>query len=58
MGLIHDRAADAAVAAVVTTDYPRRPAVASKATADDTARQAIDEAPHDRFRQNARFVHE
>ncbi|MFC8243195.1 DUF6192 family protein [Streptomyces chartreusis] len=58
MGLIHDRATDAAVVAAVTTDYPRHPAVASKAPADDTARQALDEAPHDRFRQSARFVHE
>ncbi|MFD9863442.1 DUF6192 family protein [Streptomyces alboflavus] len=32
---IHDLAADDAVAAVVTTDFLRRPAIASKAMADD-----------------------
>ncbi|MEV0257257.1 DUF6192 family protein [Streptomyces sp. NPDC050732] len=33
---IHDLASDDAVAAVVTTDFLRRPAVANKAMADDT----------------------
>ncbi len=55
---IHDLAADDAVAAVVTTDFLRRPAVASKAMADDTARHAVNEAQFDRFRQQAQFVHE
>lgn len=55
---IHDLAADDAVAAVVTTDFLRRPAVANKAMADDTARHAVNEAQFDRFRQQAQFVHE
>lgn len=58
MELIHDRVADAAVVAVVTTDHLRRQADASKATADDSDRHAADEAPLDRFSQQARFVHE
>lgn len=58
MEAIHDRVADAAVVAVVTTDHLRRQAVASKATADDTARHAVDEASLDRFSQQAPFVHE
>ncbi|WP_308407519.1 DUF6192 family protein [Streptomyces olivochromogenes] len=41
---IHDLAADDAVTAVVTTDFLRRPAVASKAMADDTARHTVNEA--------------
>jgi hypothetical protein len=56
--LIHDRVADAAVVAVVTTDHLHRPAVASKATADGTAQHAVDEAPLDRFRQQASSEHE
>ncbi|MDF3142298.1 MULTISPECIES: DUF6192 family protein [unclassified Streptomyces] len=55
---IHDLAADDTVASVVTTDFLRRPAVASKAMADDTARHAVNEAQFDRFRQQAQFVHE
>ncbi|WP_232789702.1 DUF6192 family protein [Streptomyces jeddahensis] len=55
---IHDLATDDAVAAVVTTDFLRRPAIASKAMADDTARHAVNEAQFDRFRQQAQFVHE
>lgn len=55
---IHDLAADDAVAAVVTTGFLRRPAVANKAMADDTARHAVNEAQFDRFRQQAQFVHE
>jgi hypothetical protein len=55
---IHDLAADDAVAAVVTTDFLRRPAIASKAMADDTARHAVNEAQFDRFRQQAQFVHQ
>ncbi|WP_416981888.1 DUF6192 family protein [Streptomyces sp. T028] len=49
---------DDAVASVVTTDFLRRPAVASKAMADDTARHAVNEAQFDRFRQQAQFVHQ
>lgn len=55
---IHDLASDDAVAAVVTTNFLRRPAVASKAMADDTARHAVNEAQFDHFRQQAQFVHE
>ncbi|PWI46206.1 DUF6192 family protein [Streptomyces sp. ICBB 8177] len=55
---IHDLAADDQVAAKVTTDFLRRPAVASKAMADDTARHAVNEAQFDRFRQEAAFVHD
>ncbi|WP_030683560.1 DUF6192 family protein [Streptomyces cellulosae] len=55
---IHDLATDDAVAAVVTTDFLRRPAVADKAMADDTARHAVNEAQFDRFRQQAQFVHQ
>ncbi|MGP4009881.1 DUF6192 family protein [Streptomyces sp. 4N124] len=55
---IHDLASDDAVAAVVTTDFLRRPAIASKAMADDTARHAVNEAQFDRFRQQAQFVHQ
>lgn len=55
---IHDLATDDAVVAVVTTDLLRRPAVANKAMADDTARHAVNEAQFDRFRQQAQFVHE
>lgn len=58
METIHDLATDDAVAAVVTTDFLRRPAVANKAMADDTARHAVNEAQFDRFRQQAQFVHE
>ncbi|MCF1599259.1 DUF6192 family protein [Streptomyces muensis] len=57
MDEIHDRVADAAVVAVVTTDYLRRSAVVSKASADDTPRHAVDEVPLDRFSQRAPFVH-
>ncbi|WP_249402395.1 DUF6192 family protein [Streptomyces sp. YIM 121038] len=53
---IHDLASDDAVAAVVTTDFLRRPAVATKAMADDTARHAVNEAQFDRFRQQAQYV--
>ncbi|MEU9057204.1 DUF6192 family protein [Streptomyces sp. NPDC048384] len=53
---IHDLATDDAVAAKVATDFLRRPAVASKAMADDTARHAVNEAQFDRFRQEAAFV--
>lgn len=53
---IHDLATDDAVAAKVATDFLRRPAVASKAMADDTARHAVNEAQFDRFRQEAQFV--
>ncbi|MDF3143948.1 MULTISPECIES: DUF6192 family protein [unclassified Streptomyces] len=56
--MIHDRVADAAVVAVVTTDYLCRPAVASKATAGDTVRHPVDEAPADQFGQQAQAVHE
>jgi hypothetical protein len=38
---LHDLASDDAVAAVVTTDFLRRPAIASRAMADDTARHAV-----------------
>lgn len=55
---IHDLATDDSVAAVVTTDFLRRPAVATKAMADDTARHAVNEAQFDRFRQQAQYVHE
>nr|WP_253267633.1 DUF6192 family protein [Streptomyces asoensis] len=55
---IHDLATDDAVAAAVTTDFLRRPAVANKAMADDTARHAVNEAQFDRFRQQAQFVHQ
>ncbi|MEH0573127.1 MULTISPECIES: DUF6192 family protein [Streptomyces] len=55
---IHDLASYDAVAAVVTTDFLRRPAVASKAMADDTARHAVNEAQFDRFRQQAQYVHQ
>ncbi|MFF7884118.1 DUF6192 family protein [Streptomyces sp. NPDC020794] len=55
---IHDLATDDAVAAVVTTDFLRRPAVVSKAMADDTARHAVNEAQFDRFRQQAQFAQE
>ena len=55
---IHDLATDDAVAAVVTTDFLRRPAVADRAMADDTARHAVNEAQFDRFRQQAQFVHQ
>ncbi len=55
---IHDLATDDAVASVVTTDFLRRPAVASKAMADDTARHAVNEAQFDRFRQQAQFARE
>lgn len=55
---IHDLATDDAVAAVVTTDFLRRPAVADKAMADDTARHAVNEAQFDRFRQQAQFAHQ
>lgn len=44
MEAIHDLAADDAVAAVVTTDFPRRPAVASRAMADDIARHGNQES--------------
>ncbi|MET9735757.1 DUF6192 family protein [Streptomyces sp. NPDC006458] len=55
---LHDLATDDAVAAVVTTDFLRRPAIASKAMADDTARHAVNEAQFDRFRQQAQFAHQ
>jgi hypothetical protein len=55
---IHDLAADDAVAAVVTTDFLRRPAVAAKAMADDTARHMANEAQFDRFRQQVQSTHE
>lgn len=48
---IHDLAADDQVAARVATDFLRRPAVASKAMADGTARHAGNEAQFDQFRQ-------
>ncbi|MET9831906.1 DUF6192 family protein [Streptomyces sp. NPDC006385] len=38
---------------MVTTGCLRRPAVASKATADGTTQHAFDEAPLHRFRQQA-----
>ncbi|MFH9426628.1 DUF6192 family protein [Streptomyces sp. NPDC017529] len=53
---IHDLASDDAVAAVVTTDFLRRPEVASKAMADDTARHMVNEAQFDRFRQDVQFT--
>lgn len=56
MDAIHDRVADAAVVAVVSTDYLRRSAVVSNASADDTSRHAADEAPLDRFSQRAPLV--
>ncbi|WP_278045811.1 DUF6192 family protein [Streptomyces sp. BK022] len=34
-----------------TADFLRRPAIASKAMADDTARHAVNEAQFDQFRQ-------
>jgi hypothetical protein len=55
--VIHDRVADAAVVAVVPTDYPRRSAVVAKATTGDASRHAVDEATLDRFSQRAPFVH-
>ncbi|MGC9537991.1 DUF6192 family protein [Streptomyces sp. UG1] len=55
MDAIHDRVADAAVVAVVTTAHLRRPAVASKAATDDTSRHAVDEAPLDRFSRRPPF---
>ncbi|MGW3635926.1 DUF6192 family protein [Streptomyces sp. NPDC005122] len=55
---IHDLATDDAVAAKVAADFLRRPAVASKAMADDTARHAVNEAQFDRFRQEVQSVRE
>lgn len=55
---IHDLADDDQAAARVATDFLRRPAVASKAMADDTARHPVNEAQSDRFRQEAAFVHD
>ncbi|NGO68076.1 DUF6192 family protein [Streptomyces boncukensis] len=55
---IHDLATDDAVAAVVITDFLRRPDVATKAMADDTARHAVNEAQFDRFRQEVQFTHQ
>ncbi|KUN97401.1 DUF6192 family protein [Streptomyces caeruleatus] len=57
MDEINDRVADAAVAAVVTTDYLRRSAVVLNTTTDDTSRRAADEAPLDRFSQWVPSVH-
>lgn len=53
MEAIHGLAADDTVAAVVTTDFLRRPAVAAKAMADDITRHAVNEVQFDRFRQLA-----
>lgn len=55
---IHDLAADDQVAARVATDYLRRPAVASKAMADDAARHAVNEAQFDQFRQQVQYGQE
>ncbi|MGW0207343.1 DUF6192 family protein [Streptomyces sp. NPDC003233] len=55
---IHDLAADDQVAARVATDFLRRPAVASKAMADDTARHAVNEAQFDQFRQQVQYGRE
>jgi hypothetical protein len=48
---IHDMARDEAIAARVTTDFLRRPEVASRAMADDTARHMVNRAQVDRSRQ-------
>ncbi|MFG3183517.1 MULTISPECIES: DUF6192 family protein [Streptomyces] len=56
--MIHVRVADAAVVATVTTDHLHRPVVAWEAMADGTTQHAIDDAPQDRFRQQASSVHE
>jgi len=42
----------------VTADFLRRPAVASKAMADDTTRHTGNQPQSDRFRQEAAFVHD
>jgi hypothetical protein len=55
---IHDLAADDQVAARVATDFLRRPAVASKAMADDTARHAVNEEQFDQFRQQVQYGQE
>ncbi|MFF4518511.1 DUF6192 family protein [Streptomyces mirabilis] len=55
---IHDLAADDQVAARVATEFLRRPAVASKAMADDTARHAVNEAQFDQFRQQVQYGQE
>ncbi|MEU2685952.1 DUF6192 family protein [Streptomyces hygroscopicus] len=49
---IHDLAADEHVAARVATDFLRRPAVASRAAGDDTARHLFNKAQSDRWRQD------
>lgn len=48
---IHDLAADDQVAAAVATDLLRRPAVATKAMTDDTARHLVNRAQIDRSQQ-------
>jgi hypothetical protein len=49
---IHDLAREDAVAAVVATDFLRRPQVAAKAMADDTARHLVNDAQFQRFRES------
>ncbi|MGW3044659.1 DUF6192 family protein [Kitasatospora sp. NPDC001159] len=55
---IHDLAREDAVAAVVVTDFLRRPQVAAKAMADDTARHLVNDAQFQRFRQQTDQVRE
>lgn len=53
---IHDLAADDEVAAVVTTDFLRRPEVASRTMADTTARHAVNRAQVDHSQQATHIV--
>ncbi|WP_083268738.1 DUF6192 family protein [Lentzea guizhouensis] len=53
---IHDLASSDEVAAVVTTDFLRRPEVASRTMADTTARHAVNRAQVDHSRQAAHVV--
>lgn len=53
---IHDLASDDEVAAVVTTDFLRRPEVASRAMTDHTARHAVNRAQIDRAQQAGEIV--
>jgi hypothetical protein len=55
---IHDLAKEDAVAAAVVTDFLRRPAVAAKAMADDTARHLVNDAQFQRFREQTDQVRE
>jgi hypothetical protein len=53
---IHDLAADDQVAAVVATDFLRRPEVASRAMTDHVARHAVNRAQVDHSRQAGEIV--